>query len=732
MTFVTQMSKITPGSHEMPIIIEISPETLLNKKKKTGIIKDTYSTVCGLLNSHHGGILKLTSSKSLTPSMLDELVRGIEQTLIELLGLTGLREYCQTEIRRLGKEIIFTVGPSDRICTVEYNLVLPTDFLVRQVLRTEPLEKIARVLKSDQPFVSVMPQNHLNEFEKESTMPEQLRESDMVQFKKVKSDKNNNKSLADRIITNKITRYIAAFANHKGGHVYIGIDDETYKVCGQVVTEEERQRIMDKIASAVEDMVWPEEHGKPELGKHWDISFYPVLDATTKEAIPDLFVIVVAIACCPGGVFLSCPEAYEYNEGTIHPMEFNRWKKRVLDDAGYHKIPCMRDIIKFYREHSSKNVDTREIVENEQSDSKSSQQEYCPLLAICDPACSSIPFAIPKVSPPNTKRRSFCSRVTDYMEQLIQDGDLQKFRKFASIMLRTNEVFREPDINVSIHFMLALWAYRTREFVKARDELEKASSLITSIRNADEFRVKRLHLLACFYRDEGEFDKSYKITYDALQVIEGVSSGFHTACVLNDAGCLFSDLAGEERNEEVRNSLKQQAISLYTKAIDHNLTIEGKRIEPGQTSVRKSNLLHRCHIRRAMVSLEFKPLAEDDDDNREVTKEDISVAISSILVVEESSLKGDSLTYVNQCYLCLVKSDLNYRRSQFDKNHHAKYIKTAKDWAKKARDLADKCRFLGIIKYAQSRLDRLTKIHCRSSVEKKLVADLNNYGECHQ
>ena len=726
MTFVTQMSKNTPGPHEMPIIIEISPETLLNKNKKTGIIKDTYCTVCGLLNSHHGGILKLTSSKSLTPSMLDELVRGIEQTLIELLGLTGLREYCQTEIRRLGEEIIFTVGPSDRICTMEYNLVLPTDFLVRQVLRTEPLEKIARVLKLDRPFVSVMPQNHLKEFEKESTMPEHLRESDMVQFKKVKSDKNKNKSLADRIIANKIMHYIAAFANHKGGHVYIGIDDETYKVCGQVVIEEERQRIMDKIASAVENMVWPEKHGKPELGKHWDISFYPVLDTTTKEAIPDLFVIVVAIARCPGGVFLSYPEAYEYNEGKIHRMEFNRWKKRLLHDA------YMRDIIKFCRENSWKNVDTNKIVESEQSDSKASKQDRNPVSAVCISACSPIPFAIPKVSAPNTKCRSFCSRVTDYMEQLIQDGDFDKLQTFASKMCQTNKVFPEPDIEVSIRFMLALGAYRKREFVEAYDELEKASSLITSTRNADEFQVQRLHLLACFFRGEGEYDKSYKITYDALQEIEGISSGWHTAWVLNDAGYLFSILAGEERNEEVRNSLKQQAISLYTKAIDHTLTIEEKRIEPGQTSVLKSNLLDRCHIRRAMLSLGCKPLAEDDDVNREVTKEDISVAISSILVVEERSLKGDSLTDVNQCYLCLVKSDLNYRRSQFNKNHQAKHIKTAKDWAKKARDLADEDQFSGIIKYAQSRLDRLTKIHCRSSVEEKLVADLNNYEECHQ
>ena len=713
------------GPHEAPIIIMISPKILDNKNHKTRIMKETYSTVCGLLNNYHGGILKLTSSKSLTPSKLDEFVRGVEQTLIDLLGLTGLREYCQTTINGLGKEIIFNVKPSDRICTVEYNLVLPTDFLVRQVLKTEPLEKIARVLKPGRPFDCAMLNNHMKKFEKESTMPEDLRESDTVQFKKVKSDKNKNKSLADRIIANKITHYIAAFANHKGGHVYIGIDDETYKVCGQVVIEVEKQRIVEKIESAVENMVWPEEHGNPELGKHWDISFFPVLDTTSKEAIPDLFVIVVAIAYCPGGVFLSHPEAYVLMNKKIERMEFSKWKKRLLHDAN------MRDIVKFSRDpkNSWENVGTRKTTEGERSNLKITKDNESPVSAVCDSSCSSIPLAIPKVSPPHSKSRTLCSRITDYMEQLIQDGDFNKLQSFASKICPKNKVFPNADVEVAVRFMLALGAYRRREFVEAYDELEKASSLITSTENASEFQVQRLHLHACFFRGEGEYDRSYKVTYDALQQTEGISSLWHTAWVFNDAGYLLSILAGEERNEEIRNSLRQQAISLYTKAIDHASAIKEKENEPDQSFVLKSNLLHRCHIRRAMLSLGCNPLAQDDDDNQEVTKSDIGVAISSILVVEKSSLSGDSLTEVNQCYLCLVKSDLNYRQSQFDDNRQEKYIKTARDWATKALDLADKDQFQGIVKYAQSRLHRFTKTHISSSVEEQLIADLNNYEE---
>ena len=129
-----------------------------------------------------------------------------------------------------------------------------------------------------------------------------------------------------------------------------------------------------------------------------------------------------------------------------------------------------------------------------------------------------------------------------------------------------------------------------------------------------------------------------------------------------------------------------------------------------------------------MLSLGCNPLAQVDDDNQEVTNSDIGIAISSILEVEKRSLSGDSLTEINQCYLCLVKSDLKYRQSQFDDNRREKYIKEARDWATKARYLADKYQFKGIVKYAQRRLDRFAKTHISSSsVEDDLIADLNNY-----
>ncbi len=222
------MNDIRGDSSNEQIVINITPDQVQNKNKKAKITRDATAAAIGFLNGYHRGRLILRSVTPLTPSAVDELVRSIEQSLIEIVGLTSFRECSHTVIKK--GEIVFFTRPGDRIYTIEYNLVLPTDFQVRQVLRTDPLEKIAPLLNNG-PLDNTPLQSYAREFQKDVKAPEGLRESDTVQFKKIKSDRNKNKSTADRILANKITHYVAAFANHKGGHIYVGIDDETYAVC---------------------------------------------------------------------------------------------------------------------------------------------------------------------------------------------------------------------------------------------------------------------------------------------------------------------------------------------------------------------------------------------------------------------------------------------------------------------------------------------------------------------
>ena len=710
-----QMNDIRGDSSNEQIVINITPDQVQNKNKKAKITRDATAAAIGFLNGYHRGRLILRSVTPLTPSAVDELVRSIEQSLIEIVGLTSFRECCHTVIKE--GEIVFLTRPGDRIYTIEYNLVLPTDFQVRQVLRTDPLEKIAPLLNNGR-LDNTSLQSYTREFQKDVKAPERLRESDTVQFKKIKSDRNKNKSTADRILANKITHYVAAFANHKGGHIYVGVDDETYAVCGQTVGEEEKGRILEKIESAITNMVWPDEHGKPKRGEHWNIAFVSVLDEVNEE-IPGLFVIVISVARCPGGVFLAVPESYEVRDGKVKEMAFERWKKRILHDAH------MRDIVKFSRQNAWKEADTctKPKSYKANTDPDEAHAQGTPVQTTnFESSSECLAIAVPeKVKPSTTKRRRMCQRIADYMEQLINDGEFDKLQDFAAKSGRIPNKFSNSDCKVAVGTMLSLGAYRRQNFSEAYEELSKISSLIGSTENIMEFQLQRLQLLTCILRADGKYNESYEVAYGGLQQMENISAGWQTAWMLNQTGVLFSILANEERHEEVRQSLKQQACTLYAKSISHASMIE----KDSSHSILKSSLQRRCHLRLAMVYLGYAQIGDEASDLSVVSSDDVQAAIKHILAVEESSLKEDSLVNFNECYLYLVKSDLSYRKSQIY-DHKGMFLKEGRKNLDKAEELALLHNFPGILKYSKSRRRRFSNIGWVSEREDELLAYLSD------
>ena len=729
------MTSIVGDSSNKPVVINITPDQLQNRNKKAKITRDAFTAAIGFVNGYHKGRLILRSVRPFTPSAVDELVRSIEQSLIEIVGLTSFLDRCHIENKE--SEIVFLIQPGGRIYTVKYNLFLPTASQVRQVLSTDPLEKIAPLLNSG-PLDNTSLQNYVREFQKDVKAPEGLRESDTVEFKKVKFDRNKNKSTADRILANKVTHYVAAFANHKGGHIYVGVDDKTYAVCGQTVGEEEKGEVLEKIESAITNMVWPDEHGKPERGKHWDIAFVSVLDEVNKE-IPGLFVIIISVARCPGGVFLADPESYEVRDGKVMKMTFERWKKRILHDAYMRDIgklcreipglfvivistACclggvflaaalqsyvhMRDIA--CRENAWKEADMHKIPKDSKDTDldEAKAGETSVQTTNVELKCESPTVVVPQqVKPSQTNRHSRCQRITNYMELLIHDRDFIKLQNFALKSLRIDN----SDIKVTVGIMLSVAAYCIGNFSEAYKELLKVSSLITSTTNYMEFEIQRLWMLTLFLREEGKYNDSYEVAYGGLQQMESISPSWYTARMLNETGRLFTILANKERNEEVRQSLKQQACTLFVKAISHTSMIKMDTSH----SVLKTILLRRCHLRLAMVYLGYSPLGDEASDLCVVSSDDVNAAIKSILAVQESSLKEVSLTNSNECWLYLVKSDVSYRKSQLCQDQRETFLKIARECVAYAKELASRAKMPAILtKYSESRLQRVSRLCC--------------------
>ncbi len=150
---------------------------------------------------------------------------------------------------------------------------------------------------------------------------------------------SKNKTLADRMTDKgkKLICYVSAFANYKGGHIYYGINDDGIVEGEFIPNEADKTDIIQKVGNSINKMIWPE-HAQPKRKEHWDIFFEPVF-GDSSAPIPSIFVIVIYIAPCLGGVFIKEPECYEMIEGKVVKMLFTTWKERILQPIELFHLP---------------------------------------------------------------------------------------------------------------------------------------------------------------------------------------------------------------------------------------------------------------------------------------------------------------------------------------------------------------------------------------------------------
>ena len=277
--------------------------------------------ICAFLNSGGGKLnVELESHSS---SVGDGILRMIEQRLVDIIGSCTLNAKVKI-LKKNTKQLVFTVDSSHTLCTVDYNLYLPTQ---SQVIPISPLEHPERVKVILNREVRMQQQFENHEyFVLNKQVP--FQESDSNQFKHLKSEKSKCVSLADRMTnkSNKFDRYISAFANKNGGQMFYGINDDGV-VKGQHITEECQVEIVGKVTKTINKIIWSK--GELERGRHWDIQFTPVKDESQNE-IPSLFVVIISVVPLRGGLFIQEPESYHVVQNRHERMSFTEWRRRFF------------------------------------------------------------------------------------------------------------------------------------------------------------------------------------------------------------------------------------------------------------------------------------------------------------------------------------------------------------------------------------------------------------------
>ncbi|WAR21320.1 SLN13-like protein, partial [Mya arenaria] len=268
--------------------------------------------VCALLNSG-GGILhmrNLDAERGVVLSKhLDTWWSGMEIKMAEILSHDDICNYFDLVGNHDDRDLYLFVKTAEHLCTLKYHCRLPTDTATHDVtyqsLMRLLVERGEPGTLEDLPLV---PDRYV--FGRSAS--ELKKETKQIQFKQLCAAKNKQKgtsTLPERVC-GLMVKYVSAFANHAGGHIYFGIADTRANVVGEEMTHADQRNLVSR-------------------GVHWDVNFYPVENAPKKTV---RVVVVVSVVRFPGGVFTHCPvSSYVSTSGRLEEFTFTQWRDAVLN-----------------------------------------------------------------------------------------------------------------------------------------------------------------------------------------------------------------------------------------------------------------------------------------------------------------------------------------------------------------------------------------------------------------
>ena len=638
---------------ENAMVVELTVELTTKdaKKSKVKYIDVVIRNICALLNEK-GGTLRIILSKISQENLISwklvtDFIRTTEQRMSEITDYSNVGAM-ETKVH-YPHYITFAIKPSSSPCTMNYNLCIPTETQLISLPATTPVSNVKEIIaRKYLPETYVKNGSHCRDFVGKNRVIFELRESKEVQFKIFKAESSKCVSLADRIVSrsNKLVHQVSAFANHKGGHVYIGVDSSTYLVEGIPVSETEKYKIRAKVAKTLSKMIWPEHIGIPQRGQQWDIYFEQVNDSKGRP-IPHTHVIVIHVAPCPGGVFLDEPESYHTVDGKIQRMSLNVWRDKIL---------------------SSRYPDVHQIIRPEKiigiTDSKSERNHFI---------------------------------LFEYLERLRKEGDWKKFEAISSKELNKLGT-KNAAVVAFVAYHVTLAAKMKKEYSKAYDNLTIFREYKKYAANPSNFDVHEIHLNVIFQRRKGFNDASYNLAKDGLEKVDlledtWMKARFYMLFAALAAICATEVTNSRERHKEEAEEHNQKALRILEK------------LSGNATAV--ADLQRTTYINMALLCLDSSIKGLNGDGT--LCQNQIETAQEYLTFAERLFLGARPTTEYDMCKILFAKSDLHYRLSHLYPRYSLVHLKTAFATAEEARNLTKKNKFLELFEYGLARLAFLTE-----------------------
>ena len=678
-----------------------------NKKETTALVGEIRKRINALQNSN-GGTLEVYHKNNLTPKELENFVRLIEQKILDSVGLLTMTSKIECKlVSEPTPKIVFSVKPEDCLSILNSGLYLPTKYQVKAIPPSESPDNVRR--RFEKPQCTARKATSLRAYHQDFVLNQHtaVDEDVNVQCKSLKSQESKRVNLADRITnkSNKLICYVSGFANHIGGHIYYGINDDRV-VIGQEVVDDEVESITRKVEKAIGKMIWPKHCGAPKRGKQWDIFFEPVKDAAGK-LVPRTYVIVIAVAPCAGGVFAEEPESYRVSpDGTVC---------RYLDvGLPYY---CLHGLVD--QTESSYTVHkTSDGNNDKQQADADTQEETEHVKSITESDADIVPSYVGRSRWSSVHAQKVYHTVSEKFVKARNDGNLTEFEHCAKWAER--KFSREHnDVNLIISAERVAFAYRSGQYKKAKELLKKFEELLdfSSSQDVEVFKFKAVYAKSAIARAEGKYEESYSIAKDGLQLAQQIPAGIVTAWFLNHVALVEVLLYFSVQSAIMERSVR----FLQVLALQH---AQASSIEQ-EFCITTAELRQQVHINRAIALLGFS------GDHR-FAKYDIEAAKVNLAVVHEITLEGHSQTHFREIHHNFALSDLSaYQWQQQEHKQRETQNKTifrdrempeallaAFYYAKKALTCASDCRFEEMNHYANKRVSALTETMLRHNMSR--------------